>query len=392
MKASRLAAGAAVSWAAATWAAATAATAARVAKLVLSDAAGHIYLADFDGAAFRLRCNASVGGAPTWLAFSPPSGSLYAVDENSATTMRLDVDLQAGTVTPSANVTSANGIVHLEFSGDGGRMLGAAYGSAGVAVFNTAGGGLEYLRSVASSDRGGPVPGRQDKPHPHQTVRDPSGRFFAVNDLGTDRILVLDGRDDAFAVVNHVPVAPAGCGPRHGAFYPAGAARASHYLVVCEMRNLVNLYAVRYGGPRGIDFFFEQSLSTLPPGAGAVSPTAAAGELVLSRDSRNVYVSNRLVDKDKRADDSIASFRVVPAGASVKLELLGLTPTGGRLPRMFSQSADGETLFVANQAGGLGLVALRRKPDGTVADAPVASVAMGEFPGGNGPAFVQQIA
>ncbi|KAG5915070.1 hypothetical protein E4U42_000158 [Claviceps africana] len=236
---------------------------------------------------------------------------------------------------------------------------------------------------------------RQARPHPHQAVPDPSGRYFAVNDLGTDRVLVLDGAADAFSLVNHVPVEPAGCGPRHGAFFPVGASRATHYLVVCEMKNLVNVYSLAYGGPRGIDFNFEQSLSTLSA-AGSV-PAAAAGELVIAPDNRNVYVSNRL----SGPTDTIANFRIVAVPAprtstacyrrAIRLELAGLTSTGGKNPRMFSIAHDGQTLLVGNTEGDMAVVAMRRNQDGTLPEKPVASIAAKAFPGGKGPVFIQQI-
>jgi 6-phosphogluconolactonase (cycloisomerase 2 family) len=331
------------------------------------------------------------GRAPTWLAYSAPD-RLYAVDENSARSDLFGIDVPGNRIEHLASIGAAPGVAHLEFNRDRSRLLGSAYGNASVDVYDTAGGGLKLLKNVKSTDALAPG---QTMGHPHQAVLDPTGRFFVVNDLGTDHILVLDAAADSFAVLNHVPVQPSGCGPRHGAFFPCAsgsgtaAAPASHYLVVCEIKNLVILYSLRYGGARGIEFTHEQTLSTFP---GPVPPTAAAAELVIGPDNKNVYVSNRITGPT----DSIATFKVVAAAAGdrgpIRLQLLGLTSTSGTLPRMFSLSADGQMLLVGNGGSGLGVVILRRNQDGTLVEKPVASIDANHLPGGKGPSYIKQIA
>lgn len=362
-------------------------------KLLMSGS-GHIMIGSFDAQAKSLKIDLdkTVSGAPTWLALAKPN-LLYAVDENSDTTSLFNVDLEAKKLDLKTSVKGSTGVVHLELARDGSRMLGAAYGSSAIDVYDTSSGGLKFVKAVPSNDSLGPVKERQEKPHPHQAVLDPSGRFFAVNDLGTDRILVVDSKDDSFQVVNHVPVSPAGCGPRHGAFLPAGASasQATHYLVLCEIKNVVNVFSLRYGGAKGIDFFLEQTISTFPS---ATPAKAAAGELAISPDSKDVYVSNRLTGA---ATDNIAHFRIAKPpsdnGALLKLELVASTSTGGTLPRMFSFSRDGKTLFVGNTGkGDLAVVALQRNADGTLVEKPVASIASSAFPGGVGPAYIQPVA
>ncbi len=134
----------------------------------------------------------------------------------------------------------------LEFSIQRTRMVGAAFGQGQIDVWDVSApdGTMTLLKQIASNDTLGPNTVRQDAPHPHQALLENSGRYFIVNDLGTDTILVIDSLDDAFEVVNHVRVPDAGCGPRHGAFFPAtGADFPNAYLVVCEMLNLVEVFA-----------------------------------------------------------------------------------------------------------------------------------------------------
>ncbi|KAG5985777.1 hypothetical protein E4U54_005800 [Claviceps lovelessii] len=394
-------------------AAAAAAAAAAQSKILMSTG-NTIILADFDGAKFTIASQTNVSVSASWLAYAEPD-RLFAVNELGSETTVFSIDLASNTIAQKAQAQGSRGVVHLKLSTDARRMVGAAYGNGTVDVFDISssggggggGGGIKLLKTVPSHDKPGSVVATQPS-RPHQAVLDPSGRYFAVNDLGTNHILVLDSADDAFTVLNHVPVEPAGCGPRHGAFFPVGAGtaagKATHYIVVCETKNLVNVYSLRYGGPKGIDFALQQSLSTFDAHHTPLA-TAAAGELVIAPDNRNVYVSNRL----SGPTDTIANFRVVTgsghasskchrrssggaSGAATKLELVGLTSTGGKSPRMFSIARDGQTLLIGNTEGEMAVVALKRNQDGTLPEKPVASIAAGAFPGGKGPVFIEQIA
>ncbi|KAG8424109.1 hypothetical protein J3458_000940 [Metarhizium acridum] len=356
------------------------------AKLLITSP-GKISIADFDGTKFDIKSTKGVSGNPTWVAFSQPN-TLYAVDENSDTTSLLKVDLAGNKIDQLSSTKGSSGVVHLELTKDKSQMVGAGYGSSNIDIFDISNGGLKFSKAIKSDDKVGPNTARQEKPHPHQSLLDPSGRFVAVNDLGTDKVLILDSQN-SFGIVNRVPVEPAGCGPRHGAFFPAGANKATHYIVLCEIKNLVVVYSLKYGGDKGIEFVPKQTISTFESQE-ATPAEAAAGELVLAADNKNVYVSNRLTGGQT---DNIANFRIAQKSDDLKLELVGFTSTGGKRPRMFSASMDGQHLFVGNQDGALGVVALKRNADGTLLEKPVASLDMSLFPGAlAGPAFVQQVA
>lgn len=277
------------------------------------------------------------------------------------------------------------------------------------------------MRQINSTDPLGPNTARQDGPHPHQAVLDPSGRFFVVNDLGTDTLLVLDSEADQFEVVNRVRVTPDGCGPRHGAFLPRPAdpeRQATHYLLVCELLNTVEVFSLDYAD-NNLQFVPTQVLSSFgqnaPP---ANASTSTAGEIALSSDSLDVYVSNRNTGNET---DSISHFRVLPADADgpLSLEFSQSISSAGVHPRMFSLSGDESLLFSTNQFAGQGLVALSRNggtleaanggggfdvqadvgevsaavvAKGTLVDSPVAAVALDVFGEGQaGPLFVLQI-
>lgn len=349
---------------------------------------GSIQLANYDGSSFTTTLNATVTGAPTWVEFVEPN-LLYAVDEWDVGMRLFHLDFAAnGSASLSEPVATAEGsagVVHLEFNQDKTRMVGSAYGNGTVDIWDVSDGQLTLIKTIPSEGELGPVEPNQAAPHPHEAILEPSGRYFAVNDLGTDEILIIDSKDDAYDLVQSVKVEPSGCGPRHGVFYPNDAAEATHYLLVCELANVVNVYSLDYSGDE-LTFTEVQSISTFA--SGEAPEGAAAGEIVLAPNNRDLYVSNRLTGGES---DTLAHFRV-SANATSLLTLAGETPSGGVLPRMFSLSKDATELFVGNQNGPLAVAAFDVNTDGSLAAEPKASLDLGLFGGeGFGPPYVKQI-
>lgn len=70
----------------------------------------------------------------------------------------------------------------------------------------------------------GPNTARQEAPHAHQVIIDPTGRWVTANDLALDRtfIYLLDRGDGRLVADQNAVAAPAGGGPRHLAFHPNG--------------------------------------------------------------------------------------------------------------------------------------------------------------------------
>jgi 6-phosphogluconolactonase (cycloisomerase 2 family) len=376
-------------------------TATAVSKLLIGGGpSGSVLAADFDGSSFKIVANNTIAGtSASWLLFKEGTNQLYAVDENSNTTRLFNFDIAANSLTLVQNATGSAGVVFLEFTADGTNMLGASFGQGTVDVWDVAPdtGLLTLNTQLVSNDPLGPNTARQASPHPHQALLDPSGRFFVVNDLGTDTLLVIDSAADSFAITNHVRVQPPGCGPRHGVFWPplapgAAPAQATHYFLVCEVLSLVLVFELDYAGGDTIEFTQVQTLSTFgeafPP---ANATTAAAGEIQVSVDGTDVYVSNRLTGN---ATDSIAHFGVeVGSAGEVSLAFRDTISSGGLVPRMFSLALGAERfVFVTNQGGDLGLVAFRRNADGSLDPTPAASLPVSVFGlDGFGPQFVQQI-
>jgi 6-phosphogluconolactonase (cycloisomerase 2 family) len=99
----------------------------------------------------------------------------------------------------------------------------------------------------------GPVASRQDAPHPHGVVVDPTGRFVLVPDLGADivRVFHVNPLTGLLAPIKSLAVTP-GSGPRHGVFWtPRGSNSTSsdaYFYLVQELSNELSGFRVTYSG------------------------------------------------------------------------------------------------------------------------------------------------
>ncbi|OAA78769.1 carboxy-cis,cis-muconate cyclase [Akanthomyces lecanii RCEF 1005] len=363
---------------------------------------GHVYLATYDAPAnkFTIIHDLAIPGCPSWLTVDRSRSLVYIVDEDSNHFHRFRLDPSSETpFTQKLTVDTASpGAVYLAFSQDKRRLLSAAFGSSTVDVWDVSDGvTLQRLaeKTIVSDGQTGPVSHIQDAPHPHQVLLDPTGRFYVVPDLGSDELLIIDSKNDAFKLSSRIFVPPLGSGPRHGAFYPVGASSATHYFLLCELTNTIAVYSVKYTGSH-LELFRHSKTSTF--GAVGASPaTARAGHLELLPDNKHLYVSNRLTG---RAHDSIAYMRIQTNGVHPTLEFVQEVPTMGILPRMFCVLDGGRgDILVGNEKSEFGLVLLERTPDGHINDTPKLCVPMSEFMDevemkenpGNGPKFVMEL-
>ena len=181
--------------------------------------------------------------------------------------------------------------------------------------------------------KGSSIKPRQEGPHAHSVVFDPSGRYAYAADLGLDRVMIYRFDDKQGKLIpaapDWAPLKP-GAGPRHLAFSPDG----SGVYVVNELDSTLTAFSVdRSTG--GLEH--RQTLSTLPPAfAGENFPA----DIHIARSGRFVYASNR-------GHDSIAVFAV--DAKKGEISLVQHEPTGGKWPRNFTIDPSGEYLLVANQ-------------------------------------------
>jgi 6-phosphogluconolactonase len=180
------------------------------------------------------------------------------------------------------------------------------------------------------------VHARQNKPYAHWFRTDPSNRFALAADLGTDQIVVyrFDAANGQLAANDPpaVKVAP-GSGPRHLAFHPDG----KWVYAVQELSNEV--LAFQWDATRGALTQFQ----AVPTLAADFKDPSTAAEIVVRRDGRFVYVSNR-------GEDSLVAYAV--DARTGELSLRQRVSTGGRTPRFFDIDPSGQWLVVANQESG----------------------------------------
>jgi len=173
---------------------------------------------------------------------------------------------------------------------------------------------------------------RQQGPHPHSAMTDPSGTFVMVPDLGQDKVRVYRvGADGKSMTPNDPPFAnmPPGGGPRHVTFHPNGEWMYSNN----EMTSAVTVFDLN---PSTGATQSKQTISTLPADFTGNNSTA---EVLVHPNGRFLYCSNR-------GHDSIASFTIDQKTG--KLTATGNTSSGGKTPRNFGITPDGRFIVAAN--------------------------------------------
>ncbi|MFD9353118.1 lactonase family protein [Streptomyces sp. NPDC060031] len=273
---------------------------------------------------------------PSYLAHDRRTGVLYAVSETergAAGAFKATADGLTA-LGPAVRV-GGSGPTHLSLAG--GRLLTANYTSGSVSSLPLAAdGGIAGPASVLTHQGSGPDTGRQEGPHAHQVLPDPSGRWVLSTDLGTDsvRICASDPANGSLRVHSET-VLRAGTGPRHLVFHPAG--EVAYVLHELEPQ----LTVCRWNAESGrLEPVGEVPVaSTGAPGGVRAYPSA----IVASPDGRFVWAA-------VRGADAIATFSL--AGGAEKPQLTGTVPCGGSWPRDLAADPAGRRLYAANERSG----------------------------------------
>lgn len=276
---------------------------------------------------------------PTWLVLSPDRRRLYATHPSAAQATGFTIDAASGNLTPLPGNAlareAAPGPSHLAVDATHRTLIAANYGEGFVASIAINPDGTLGAPTLIRHSGHGPNPLRQDKPHVHSATLSPDNRFVIVCDLGLDRIYTY-AVDPGSARLTPAspPFAEAlSCsGPRHFAFSPDGR----HGYCLGEMGAVLTAFSYDAGGGTLRPL---QHVSTLPAGYQA----NWASEVRVHPGGRFVYAANR-------GHDSIAAFsRNAETG---ELSLIEIVASGGRIPRNFALSPDGQWLICAHQDSG----------------------------------------
>ncbi|EGD83857.1 hypothetical protein H112_07538 [Trichophyton rubrum D6] len=263
---------------------------------------------------FKVTGNNTDSSTPSWQEVSRDGKLLYSIEETSTEHALTSYSIgQDGKLKKLKSIKGLAGPVSLDMHPTQPIIITANYGSASASAYSSKDNGeFTHLGDFMFKMQGkGKVPDRQDAPHPHQALFDPTGKFVLMPDLGSDliRILKVDaGQKLSVAPPNKVKP---GTGPRHGVLYPA-ADKPRFYYVVGELSNTVTAMSVEYT-VETIKLTEIQTLSTLPDGQ-----TGAAGELILSPSGKHLYASNRL-DKVFPGSSSVASYTIDQMTGKLKL-------------------------------------------------------------------------
>jgi 6-phosphogluconolactonase len=303
-----------------------------------------IYLVRMDRRSGELLQVGSVnaGANPSFLAIHPNGRVLYAVNELEQYKGRA-----AGAVSAFAIDRATGALTRLnEQPSEGGAPCFVSVDRRGqvVLVANYVGGSVALLpiqpdgslapaTSVVQHTGKGPNAERQEAPHAHCILPDPSNRFALAADLGADRVFVyhldLERRSLRHVEGGDAVMRP-GAGPRHIAFHPT----LPLVFVANELDSTVA--TLRFDAERG-KLSPLDTCSTVP---GGWTGTNYPADIHVAASGRTLYVSNR-------GHNSIAVFSIAqPTGALVLDQVVS---TEGDWPRNFSLDPTGRWLLVANQ-------------------------------------------
>ena len=251
--------------------------------------------------------------------------SAFAIDAATGDLTYLNRQLSCGTLP-----------CYISLDRSGRNLLTGNYNSGSVAVLPIDAQGRLQPASAAVQHTGDSVHERQEGPHVHCLVLDPSERWAYAADLGADEVRVYDfdatagtlSPGDPPAVTAHAP----GAGPRHIAFHPNGA----YAYLLNELDGTLTAYAFDADSGR-LEVIHTES--TLPAGFTELN---YAADVQILPSGRFLYTTNR-------GHDSIAIF-AVDAGTG-RVERLGHEPAQGRWPWNLGIDPTASFLLSANYEG-----------------------------------------
>jgi len=310
-----------------------------------------IYLVRMDRRSGELLRVGSVnaGANPSFLSIHPNSRVLYAVNELERTGAVSAFAIESGTgaLTRLNEQPSGGGApCYVSVDRSGRAALVANYAGGSVALLPIGPNGALAPAHVVQHTGKGPNAERQEAPHAHCILPDPSNRFALAADLGADRVFVyhldLEGRSLRHIEEGDAVMRP-GAGPRHLAFHPT----LPLVFVANELDSTVA--TLRFDGERGALSLLDARSTVLAGWTGTNYPA----DIHVAPNGRTLYVSNR-------GHNSIAVFSVADSTAALALEQT--VSTEGDWPRNFSLHPSGRWLLVANQRSD-SVVVFGRDPD-----------------------------
>lgn len=274
---------------------------------------------------------------PSFLTIGPEQRYLYAVSEIDQTedggVSAYAIDQASGALS-HINTQQAGGSSACYISVDqtGRLAITSNYMSGNIGMFAIRpDGGIDAAHQFMQQEGTGPNRDRQEGPHAHCLVIDPTNRYAFSADLGADKIFgyKIDFEAEQLILHHELKLEP-GSGPRHLVFHPNG----NNAYLIQELDSTIT--ALSYDSENGMLQMIE-TVSTLPVGFEGLSHCA---DIHVTPNGKFLYGSNR-------GHDSIVIYAIDKATG--KLSLVGHEPARGEIPRNFAIDPTGTYLLVANQ-------------------------------------------
>lgn len=210
-------------------------------------------------------------------------------------------------------------------------------------------------------DEAGPN-SRQDKPHPHAGIPDPTGDYLLVLDLGADlvRIFTINQTSGELTACG-AGVADAGSGPRHGVFWSSSSYKK--FYTVNELGNSVTAWALSYPSSGCPTLVKNQTLSTYAEGVVPGNTTKAAE--IHIRDNF-LYVSNRADETFGTEQDSLVTYTIDPTSGDISW--LEASSAYAWYPRSFEINKAGDLVAVGGQTSSNVAIIARDPTTGRLGD------------------------
>lgn len=342
-------------------------------NLLVSHFSGQIYSLSLGegGGASDLSVSTSTTGCgrlPAWLQYDSKTQTAYCVDENWSgpgvvTSFSVAGD---GSLTQTGNSSTAGMSVHSAvYGGVNGRsfVVTAEYTPSTITAYelplSNETGAIQTLEFTM--DTAGPN-SRQDKPHPHAGIPDPTGNYLLVPDLGADLVRIFSiNQTSGELTACGAGEAEAGSGPRHGVFFWSRG--GLKFYTVNELGNSVTAWAISYPSSGCPTLVNIQTLSTYAEGVVPGNTTKAAE--IHIRD-KFLYVSNRADETFGTEQDSLVTYTIDPRSGN--MSWLEATSAFAYYPRSFQINKAGDLVAVGGQTSSNVAIIARDTTTGRLGD------------------------
>jgi 6-phosphogluconolactonase len=287
---------------------------------------------------------------PSFLALNNTHRTLYTVHGDGCTVSAYRIEPDSGLLSPlNTQQCAGRNPVHLDFARDKTSLVVASYATgtaARIRLMPDGALGEVTHPALEFSGKRGPHRDEQSSSHPHFIARYVTRRFDSdwhiVPDKGLDTVFAVRWPDNGPPIVK-THRSREGAGPRHAAFHPD--------LPLIYVSNELDSTVTTWMFDRETGYL--EPLNTVPVVRADFHGANRAAGIVIARDGRALYVTNR-------GHDSIATIELDQATGTPGA--MHWTSTQGQCPRFLCLGPDDQTLYVANE-NSHSIVQFRMDPD-----------------------------